>query len=322
MHNLTIVLPPDPVLFEFATAFSIFAIGAKDHYAVRVCHHGSGPVSVHGAMSLTVEDGLAAVETADTVIVPGLMADLDQPLPEVLLRSLRRAHARGCRMASICTGSFVLAAAGLLNGRRATTHWKNVDKMRALFPRVRIDPEVLYVDDGEILTAAGATAGIDLCLHMVRSDLGQALANDIARHMVFGPHRGGEYAQYIECPLGPARSRSLEATRRWVLERLNQPISVSRMADHACLSVRAFARRFHDETGSAPHRWLVAQRLRLARQLLEESNLLIDEVARRCGFGSTLSFRDHFKRQLQTTPSHYRQMFRAHREASLLPSAA
>lgn len=322
MHRLTVLLPPDPVLFEFATAFSVFALGAEGRYQVRSCHQGSGPLCPHGAMSLTVEEGLEAVETAETVVVPGTMGDLEQAWPAEMLACLRRAHLRGARIASLCTGSFILAAAGLLDGRRATTHWKNVDAMAARFPAVEIDARALYVDEGTILTAAGVTAGIDLCLHMVRRDFGQKLANDIARHMVFGPHRGGEYAQYIECALGPGRSCSLEPTRRWLLERLGEPITVPQMAARACLSVRAFTRRFHDETGSPPHRWLIAQRLRMARQMLESSDLLVDEIAARCGFGSSLSLRSHFKRQLRTSPSAYRMAFRQQSLPPVLSPAA
>ncbi|WP_420345283.1 GlxA family transcriptional regulator [Pelagibius sp.] len=325
-HALTIVLPPDPVLFEFATAFSVFAIGARGRYRVRSCHAGPWPLQPHGAMMLGVEQGLAAVEAAQTVVVPGTMADLDRDfaagLPPDLLAALRRAHARGCRIAALCTGSFMLAAAGLLDGRRATTHWKCVDAMTALFPGVRVEPNVLYVDEGDILTAAGVTAGIDLCLHMVRRDFGQALANEIARHMVFGPHRGGEYAQQIPCALGPARSCSLEPTRRWVLERLGRPITVPQMADHACLSVRAFSRRFHDEAGCPPLHWLAVQRLRLARQMLETSDLMVEEVALRCGFGSTLTLRKHFKRHFDATPQAYRRAFQERRRQRVLPSAA
>ena len=273
-------------------------------------------------MNLIIEEGLEAVETADTVVMPGTMGDLEQTWPAELLACLRRAHARGGRIATLCTGAFVLAATGLLDGRRATTHWKHVDTMAARFPKVRMDPNALYVDEGSLLTAAGVTAGIDLCLHMVRCDFGQKLANDIARHMVFGPHRGGEYGQFIECALGPGRSCSLEPTRRWILERLDQPVTVPQMADHACLSVRAFARRFHDETGCAPHRWLTAQRLRLARQMLESCDLLIEEIAARCGFGCSLSFRNHFKRHLSTTPSAYRKAFRRQAEVKALSSAA
>ncbi len=325
-HALTILLPPHPVLFEFAAAFSVFAIGARGRYLVRSCHAGRGPLRPHEGMTLGVEEGLAAVETAQTVVVPGTMADLDRGfadgLPGELLAALRRAHARGCRIAALCTGSFVLAAAGLLDGRRATTHWKCVDGMAALFPGVRVDPDVLYVDEGDILTAAGVTAGIDLCLHMVRRDFGQALANEIARHMVFGPHRGGEYAQQIPCALGPARSCSLEPTRRWVLEHLARPLTVAQMAAHACLSVRAFTRRFHDETGCPPLRWLAVQRLRLARQVLETSDLMVEEVALRCGFGSALTLRKHFRRHFDATPQAYRRAFHAQRRRRALPSAA
>lgn len=309
MHALTIVLPPDPVLFDFAAAYTIFALGARRQYKVEACRSGSGPVLAHGALSIQVERDLGALEAAETVIVPGLM-DADAPLPTALLDGLRRAHAGGCRVVSICSGAFVLAEAGLLDGRRATTHWEAADQLAARYPKVLVDPDVLYVDEGDVLTSAGVTAGLDLCLHILRKDFGEQLANSVARRMVFGPHRAGGQAQYIDRPLGPARSCSLDATRQWLLERLDQPISVPQMADHACLSVRAFARRFHEETGVSPHQWLIAQRIAMARRLLEGSDISVEQVAGRCGFGSTLSFRQHFKRHVRTSPAAYRQTFR------------
>ena len=309
MQSVVVVLPPDPVLFDFSAVWSVFALCPPGLYGLRTCAATRGPVTVHDRMALSVESDLGALDDADLVIVPGVM-DYERPQPAVLLQALRRARARGARLASVCTGAFVLAQAGLLDGRRATTHWARAELLAQRFPKVTVDPKVLYIDEGEILTAAGVTASIDLCLHILRSDHGAALANKVARHLVFGPHRSGGQAQYIERPLEPSRSRSLEPTRQWLLERLDQAITVPEMASHACLSVRAFARRFHEETGSSPHQWLILQRVERARELLENSDLPVEAVAARCGFGSALSFRQHFRRHVGACPTDYRRTFR------------
>lgn len=321
MHETAILLPPDPVLIDVAAAFTVFAMAGEDRYRVRCCQCGAAPIPVHGAFAISVEPGLSALESAETIVVPGLM-DFESPPPATLMQALRHAQARGCRIASVCSGAFVLAEAGLLDGRRATTHWECAELLARRHPQVRVDPDVLYVDEGDILTSAGATAGIDLCLHMVRADHGDSLANWIARRLVFGPHRSGGQAQYIEQPIAPSRSCSLEPTRAWMLERLEQAISVPQMASHACLSVRAFARRFQQETGSAPHQWLIAQRIDRARRLLEGSDRSIEEVAALCGFGSSLSLRQHFKRRLRTSPTAYRRLFRERRVAPDLKTVA
>lgn len=321
MHRLSIVLPPDPVLFDFAAAYTIFGVAGEPYYKISTCCSLPGPIVAHEAISIDMGHDLRMLEQSDTIIVPGVM-DVSQGLPEALLDGLRRAYAAGSRIASICTGTFVLAEAGLLKDRRVTTHWEKADELAARYPDVTVDPAVLYVDEGQILTSAGATAGIDLCLHIVRGDYGECLANAIARRMVFGPHRSGGQAQYIDRPLGPTRSCGLDATRQWILERLDQHISVPEMAAHACLSVRAFARRFHEETGSSPHQWLIAQRIVLARQLLEGSDLPVERIAERCGFGSSLAFRQHFKRHVRTSPIAYRQVFRRSQEQSFLESVA
>ncbi len=321
MHKLTILLPPNPVLFDFATALTVFGEGAKDYYRVRISSCASGPVVAHDAVSIGLAEGLEALEGAESIVVPGTMGS-SAPAPLPLLEALRSAHAKGARVASICTGAFILAEAGLLDGRRATTHWEVAGDLAARFSRVRVDPDVLYVDEGDVLTSAGVAAGIDLCLHMVRSDFGEQLANAVARRMVFGPHRSGGQAQYIERPLPPARSCGLEATRAWVQERLDQPVTVTEMARHACLSVRAFSRRFHEESGTSPLQWLIAQRIELARRLLEGTDLAVEAVSHRCGFGSSLSFRQHFKRLVRTSPTAYRQTFRRKHQEPAEKSAA
>jgi len=224
---------------------------------------------------------------------------------------VRAAAARGARIASICTGAFVLGAAGLLDGRRATTHWAYARRFARLFPEVEIDPRVLYVDDGDILTSAGVAAGIDLCLHMVRCDHGAEAANRVARRIVVAAHREGGQAQFVERPLTEAPSGGLAPTRVWMVERLAEPLTVADMARHAGYSARSFARRFQAETGTSPLRWLIGQRVEHARRLLESTDLPVEHVAERAGFGTAVAMRQHFARAVSTSPTAYRRAFRA-----------
>ena len=217
---------------------------------------------------------------------------------------------RGARVASICTGAFALAHAGLLDGRRATTHWDSTAALAERFPQVEVDPGVLYVDEGDVLTSAGVAAGVDLCLHIVRRDHGAELAARVARRIVVAPHREGGQAQFIERPIAGPGSGSLEPTRAWARERLAEPLDVRTMARHACVSERTFARRFRAETGTTPLRWLLAQRVLEARRLLEATDLPVETVAGRAGFGTAASLREHFARATATTPTAYRRAFR------------
>jgi transcriptional regulator GlxA family with amidase domain len=210
---------------------------------------------------------------------------------------------------SVCTGAFALAHAGLLDGRRATTHWAFAAELARRFPAIAVDPAVLYVDEETVMTSAGLSAGIDLCLHAVRKDHGASVGDRAARHMVAAPHRDGGQAQFIETPTVESPG-SLESTRRWVAERLDEPLDVAAMAAHAGVSPRTFARRFRTETGTTPLRWLLARRVREAQRLLEESDLPVDAVAWRAGFGTAASLRDHFRRATGTTPTGYRRSFR------------
>jgi transcriptional regulator GlxA family with amidase domain len=212
---------------------------------------------------------------------------------------------------SVCTGAFALAHAGLLDGRRVTTHWAFADQMAARFPAIAVDAAALYVDEGAVMTSAGLSAGIDLCLHVIREDCGAAVGERVARHMVAAPHREGGQAQFIERPRPPAPATgSLEGTRRWAAERLHEPLDVTAMAGHASVSPRTFARRFREETGTTPLQWLLNQRVQEARRLLEETDLPVDAVAWQAGFGTAASLRDHFRRVTATTPSGYRRSFR------------
>ena len=298
------------VAFDLATPAQVFGHPAeRRRYAFSVCTPRPGPVATHTGFAIVAEHGLEALAAADTVVVPG-HEEVEREWPEPALEALRAAHARGARVASVCTGAFVLAAAGLLDGRRATTHWYDAPRLAALHPRVDVDADVLYVDEGDVLTSAGVAAGIDLCLHMVRADHGAERANRVARRIVVAPHRSGGQAQFVERPLPAAPGDGLERTRAWALERLGEPLTVADMARHAVMSERSFARRFRAETGTTPVRWLIEQRVAHARRLLESTDLPVEAVAAESGFGTAAGLRDHFGRAVRTTPTAYRRAFR------------
>jgi AraC family transcriptional activator FtrA len=242
-------------------------------------------------------------------VIPG-RSEADAPVEPSVLDALRAAAARGTRIVSICTGAFVLAQAGLLEGRHVTTHWGWCDLLTKRYPNVAVDPRVLYIDDGAIMTSAGMAAGLDLCLHIVRGDHGAEVANAIARRMVVAPHRSGGQAQFIDQPIPVSRDTVLQSTQRWALERLAEPLTVDAMARHANTSVRHFTRRFQGEFGITPLRWLVQERVRLVQRLLEQTDLGIQRIAERSGFGSAISLRRHFTEVVGTTPLSYRQTFR------------
>jgi transcriptional regulator GlxA family with amidase domain len=250
------------------------------------------------------------LDAADTVVVPAYF-DVFSPPPPEALAALGKATERGARVISVCTGAFALAHAGLLDGRRATTHWAFADALAAGFPEIAVEPGALYVDEGTVMTSAGLSAGIDLCLHVIREDCGAAVGERVARYMVAAPHREGGQAQFIQRShvAAPEPAGSLEETRRWVAERLHEPLDIAAMARHASVSPRTFARRFREETGTTPLQWLLAQRVQEARRLLEETDLSIDAVAWKAGFGTAASLRDHFRRATATTPTAYRRSF-------------
>ncbi|MDT0379318.1 helix-turn-helix domain-containing protein [Streptomyces sp. DSM 42041] len=284
-------------------------------YEVATCAVSPGEVRTDADFTLNVPHGPEALEEADTVIVPASHED-DLPWQEGRLEpALAEALARirpEARIASICTGSFVLAAAGLLDGRRATTHWREAARFRALFPEVLVDPDVLYVAEGRVLTSAGVASGIDLCLHMVREDFGSEVANSVARRTVVPPHRDGGQAQYIERPLPEPERRATTATARaFALEHLHRPLSLRELAATEAMSVRTFTRRFREEAGVSPQQWLTAQRVQRARRLLESSDLPVDRVAVDAGFGSASALRMHLQASLGVSPSAYRRTFRA-----------
>jgi transcriptional regulator GlxA family with amidase domain len=286
--------------------------GGRHLYEVVTCTRGGLPVSCEAGFQVLPDHDLSVLDSADTVIVPGIHGGSawdSGTIPDDLATALRRA-ARYSRVMSICTGAFVLAAAGLLDGRPATTHWRHTDRFRTFFPQVRLDPDVLFIDDGDILTSAGSASGIDLCLHVIRQDHGSEIANKTARRCVTPPFREGGQAQFIERPLPEAGGLSTAATRAWTLTRLHEPLDLATLAGHARMSVRTFTRRFREETGLSPARWLTRQRVEHARHLLETTDLPVDVVARRSGFGTAVSLRQHLHAAVGVAPLSYRQTFR------------
>ncbi|MEU4513046.1 helix-turn-helix domain-containing protein [Nonomuraea wenchangensis] len=284
--------------------------GGEKLYEVVTCSEGRRPVRCSAGYSVQPDHDLDVLDTADTVLVPGIHAG--RVLKDgTLSAGLRAALRDRPRVMSICTGAFVLAAAGLLDGRPATTHWREAPRFAELFPQVRLDPDVLFVDDGDVLTSAGVAAGLDLCLHVIRRDHGSEVANRTARRCVMPPWREGGQAQYVERPL-PAETAGggLGATREWMLAHLDRPLDLTALAGHARMSVRTFTRRFREETGVSPARWLAAQRVQHARHLLETTDLGVEEVARRAGFGTAVSLRQHLHAAVGVAPLAYRHTFR------------
>jgi len=267
-----------------------------------------GEVEAAGGFRFAVDHGLEALEGADTIVVPGYEDTSCAISPEVIA-ALRAAYDRGTRIASVCTGAFALAAAGLLDGRRATTHWGSTDELARRYPRIQVDRDVLFVDEGQVLTSAGVAAGIDLCLHLIRRDFGVRVSNDIARNIVAAPYRGGGQAQYVPRTLPEHTGEAFARTRAWALTRLHEELTVRDLAKHAHVSYRTFSRRFVEDTGHTPLQWLLRARIDVARELLEATDLGVDHIAARAGLGTGTNLRLHFQRLLGTTPSQYRQSF-------------
>ncbi|MES4887967.1 helix-turn-helix domain-containing protein [Streptomyces sp. NPDC096012] len=304
-----VVLALDGVYpFELGIPSRIF--GAADgYYEVLTCTVDGRPVRTNADFTIGVEHGPEILETADTVIVASMPPTR---IPTELSGEVAAALARirpDARIVSICTAAFVLAAAGLLDGRRATTHWQVADLFRRRYPHIELDPDVLFVDDGRILTSAGAASGVDVCLHIVRTDHGSELANAVARRCVVPPFRDGGQAQYIDQPIPDSGAASTADTRDWALERLDEPLTLADLAGHARMSLRTFARRFNDEVGLSPGRWLIQQRVARARHLLESSDLSVDRVAAEVGFATGASLRQHLHAAIGVSPQTYRRTF-------------
>jgi AraC family transcriptional regulator, transcriptional activator FtrA len=298
--------------FELGCVVEVFGVHRPSipaRYELTVCAEKPGKVATTSGFNPSVAEGLSALESADTIILPG-WRPVDAPISAAVRRALRRAHKRGARVATICAGAFALAQTGLLDGRRATTHWAGAADLQARFPRVQVDPDVLYVDHGDVATSADAGAGIDLCLHLVRNDHGAAYAAQVARHMVMPPHREGGQAQYATPPATVAPPPSLAELLDWVGGRLDDPITLDDMAIRLHVSSRTLTRRFAEQLGTSPGQWLLAQRINAARTLLEETDLPVDVIASRVGLASANNLRRRFHTAVQTTPAAYRRAFR------------
>jgi AraC family transcriptional activator FtrA len=297
--------------FEFGIVVEIFGRPrpeyGPDWYRFTVCSMEDGPVEAIGNVRLETGAGLRALQRAGTIVIPGW--PVEKAPPDRLVRVLRRAHADGARLVSICSGIFPLAATGLLDRKRVTTHWLHSDRLASRYPAVHVDPDVLYVDEGRVLTSAGSAAGIDLCLHIVRRDFGAEIANQLARRLVVPPHRDGGQAQYIPDPIRSAHTGGLAPVLDWAQSALDKNLMVNDLARRASMSPRTFARRFRMETGTTPHQWLMHRRLLAAQRRLETTSDTIDQVAQAVGFETAVTLRQHFRRVLRTTPTAYRHRF-------------
>ncbi|HSL35487.1 MAG TPA: helix-turn-helix domain-containing protein [Arthrobacter sp.] len=321
IKSVAMIVVPNFSIFEFATAFEVFGIDRSARgngvpaFDFRVCTPVPGEVPMKSGLSLHVGLGLDAAGDADLVIMTPF--GNDESVPESVLDALRDAHARGAWVMSICTGAFALARAGLLDGRRCTTHWHYSQELASRYPAALVDENVLYVEDGRIITSAGTAAGIDACLHLVRLEFGANVAAAIARDMVVPPHRDGGQAQFIDRPIPACGSEPMEELLQWMVRHLGEDHSVNELAARVHMSPRTFARRFRSETGATPAAWLNSQRVLRAQELLETTDLNIDEIARVSGFGHSVLLRHHFAKVLDTSPQSYRRTFRGHLVAAV-----
>ena len=317
MHSVAILAYDGMSGFESGLAAEIFGITelpemfsagiARPWYSVALCSEAP-EVRMLGGATVRTSHGLADLVAADTVVIPSV--DVTATTSPALVEAITAARARGARLVSICSGAFALAAAGVLDGRRATTHWIYADLLRERHPAVEVDPAPLYVDGGDVLTSAGCAAGLDLCLHIVRTDHGSRVANDVARRLVISPHRAGGQSQYIDSPVPePSTDGQIAAGMAWALANLDSPITLDALAERSALSRRSYLRRFARETGTTPIKWLINQRITASLALLESSSLSIEQIAGRVGFDSVVTYRHHFVRALRTTPSEFRSGF-------------
>ncbi|MBP2702587.1 helix-turn-helix domain-containing protein [Microbispora sp. RL4-1S] len=316
-HVIGLAVTAGAPVFELAVPCEVFGVDRSDlvdpWYELRLC--AAGPVNTATGLRVDSPYGLDALAEADTVVVAAVARPVQLDPPAELVDAVRAAHLRGGRVMSICSGAYVLAAAGLLDGRRATTHWLNSDDFAHRFPAVKVDPAPLYIDEGDIITSAGTGSAIDACLHLVRLDHGAAVANEVARRMVVPPHREGNQAQYTRPISDTAENNPLAPVLDWARDHLHEPLTVSRLARAAHVSDRTFARRFREVMGVTPLQWLLQQRIRLAQELLETTDASVEDVGRRAGFGTATTLRYHFVRATGVSPQRYRHVFR-HRTAT------
>ncbi|NUS10274.1 MAG: helix-turn-helix domain-containing protein [Streptomyces sp.] len=326
-HRIALLAFPGIRAFDVTVITEVWGVDRSDRgvppFDVRRVAADPAPVPMRGGLTLTPDRTLGWLDRAELILIPGL-DDHTTPAPAPVLKALRRAHARGTTIAALCGGAFTLAQAGLLDGRRALTHWALVDLLQSSHPQVQVEPDALFIEDGNIWTAAGTAAGIDLCLHLVRTAHGAETAAAIARSMVTAPFRTGSQAQFIEHPT-PHTDRDMDAladVRAYALSHLHEPLTVPALADRAGMSPRSFARHFTAATGTTPLRWLLDQRIAEAQKLLERTDLPMPEVARRAGFGSEITMRQHFAARLATSPRAYRASFAAQPTSQQAPATA
>jgi transcriptional regulator GlxA family with amidase domain len=319
LENVAAVLLNGVHPFELGVVCEVFGIDRSEEglpvYDFAVASAEGPTLDTYAGFTVSTKDGLERLEEADLIAVPAGESYTVREFPPELLDALRRAVDRGTRVLSVCSGAFVLAAAGLLDGRRCAVHWRHAEELARRYPRVAVEPDTLYVDADPVITSAGTAAGIDACLHLVRKEQGLEVANKIARRMVVPPHRDGGQAQYIERPLPRSQCDTVGEVLTWMEAHLDEEVTVEQLAARAHMSPRTFARRFQQETGTTPYRWILRQRVLLAQELLERGDETVDAVAARTGFGTAAALRHHFVRVLGTTPNAYRRTFRGPRLA-------
>ncbi|MFB7675229.1 GlxA family transcriptional regulator [Kitasatospora purpeofusca] len=313
-HRVAVLVLEGAKPLDVGIPAQVFSSRPSMPYTVRVCGPAPGLVAGGDGLSYHVAEGLEAVEHADTVFVPGYRDPATTAPPAAVVEALVAAHARGARLAAISTGAFALAATGLLDGRRATTHWHYAKALAERHPQIRVDENVLFVDEGAVLTSAGAASGIDLCLHLVRRDHGVGLSNHVARRLVAAPYRSGGQAQYVPRSVPEPLGDLFAGTREWALAHLAEPLTLEGLARHARVSARTFSRRFVEDTGYTPMQWVLRARVDLARELLERTDLGVEQIADRVGLGTGANLRLHFHRVLGTSPTEYRHTFAARAE--------
>jgi AraC family transcriptional regulator, transcriptional activator FtrA len=303
--------------FEFGCTVELFALARPElnvpWYEFAVCAAEPGPLRATGGIEMQVSHSLRLLERADTIVVPG-WRDADEAPPKALLRKIRQAYERGARLCSICSGVFVLAAAGVLEGKRATTHWKYVDRLSGRYPGITVEPNALYVDEGQVITSAGSAAGLDMLIHVVRKDFGAKIANQVAQRLVIPPHREGGQVQFVPRPVASDERGRLAQLLDWIRAHLANEHTIDSLASRAAMSPRTLQREFKAATGLAPYGWIVRERIERAKELLETSRLPAQRIAERIGMGSAESLRHHFRERVGTTPARYRARF-THRPA-------